>query len=169
MLTRYQIESELSLAYLQAVAAKAAFAVDIPHIDHDSIDAVVSAKGLLATDSLKRSPRIEIQLKATVNAQENRSQQFPFSLPLKNYDELRADTVLPRLLVLLVLPKKDTEWLRHEPEMLILQRCAYYMSLKGLPHSANMGHETVYIPARNMLTPDSLHALMVKASKLEDL
>jgi hypothetical protein len=42
MLTRNQIESELSLAYLQAVAARVAFSVDVPRVDSDSIDAVIS-------------------------------------------------------------------------------------------------------------------------------
>ena len=51
MLTRYQVESELSLAYLLAVAVKASFSVDVPHIDADSIDAVISAKGKVAGDS----------------------------------------------------------------------------------------------------------------------
>lgn len=39
MLTKYQIESELSLAYLHAVAAKAGYAIDVPAIDNDSVDA----------------------------------------------------------------------------------------------------------------------------------
>lgn len=47
MLTRNQIEAELSLAYLQAVAAVETFAVDIPHVDSDSVDAVISGKGKL--------------------------------------------------------------------------------------------------------------------------
>ena len=169
MLTRYQIESELSLAYLHAVAAKASFAVDVPHIDTDSVDATISAKGKVDASSLKHSPRIEVQLKASINASPNAQSEISYSLPLKNYDDLRADTVVPRLLILLVLPNDDAEWLEHTGDSLILRKCAYYLNLKGFPASKNVGHQTVHIPVNNELSPASLRALMVKASKMEDL
>lgn len=92
-----------------------------------------------------------------------------YSLSIKNYDDLRADTVLPRLLVVLVLPQSQVDWLIHHPDELILKKCAYYVNLKGLPESMNAGHETVYLPITNMLTPAALKDLMIKASKLEDL
>lgn len=109
MLTRNQIEAELSLAYLQAVAAVETFAVDIPHVDSDSVDAVISGKGKIDSASLRHSPRIEVQLKASVNAHPNGNGDIPFDLTLKNYDDLRADTLLPRLLILLVLPEEHTD------------------------------------------------------------
>lgn len=61
MLTRNQIEAELSLAYLHAVAATQGFAVDVPHIDTDSVDAVIAAKGKVDVTSIKHSPKIEVQ------------------------------------------------------------------------------------------------------------
>lgn len=64
MLTRNQIESELSLAYLHAVAAKASFAVDIPHVDSDSVDATISGKGKVDPTSIRYSPRIEVQIES---------------------------------------------------------------------------------------------------------
>jgi hypothetical protein len=95
--------------------------------------------------------------------------KLSFKLTLKNYDDLRADTMLPRLLILLLLPQDENDWLIHEPNRLILQHCAYYINLKGLPASSNLGHQTIYIPLSNRLTPDALKILMLKASKLEDL
>lgn len=169
MLTRNQVESELSLAYLQAVAARMTFAVDVPRVDSDSVDAVISAKGRIDASSLRASPRIEVQLKATMQALVQQEDKLSYKLTLKNYDDLRADTLLPRLLILLVLPQDETIWLLHEPERLILQGSAYYVSLKGLPASNNAGHQTIYVPVANQLTPDVLRILMIKASKLEDL
>lgn len=169
MLTRYQIESELSLAYLHAVAAKASFAVDIPHIDNDSIDAIVSGRGKIVNDSIKHSPKIEIQLKASINATVSSDGNFHYALPIKNYDELRADTAVPRLLVLLALPRDEAEWLLHQPDKLVLQKCAYFLNLKGLPEKTGVDRPTVYVPSVNMLTPESLRHLMIKASKMEDL
>ncbi len=169
MLTRNQIEAELSLAYVQAVAAAETFAVDVPHIDSDSVDAIISGKGKIDSTSLRHSPRIEVQLKASINAQPNSNGDIPFDLTIKNYDDLRADTVLPRLLILLALPQQQADWLIHQPDKLILQKCCYYLNLKGQPASSNGGHQRVYVPTANILTPTALKILMIKASKLEDL
>lgn len=169
MLTRHNIEAELSLAYLHAVAASGGFSVDIPSVDADSVDAEICGKGKIDNTCFKDSPKIQIQLKASINAVINPDGNFAFSLPLKNYDELRADTLLPRLLVLLALPKDQADWLIHHPDKLILQKCSYYLNLKGFPASPNQGSQTVYIPSTNMLTPGALKTLMIKASKLEDL
>ena len=169
MLTRYQIESELSLAYLHAVAAKASFAVDVPHIDTDSVDAMISAKGKVDPSSLKHSPRIEVQLKASTTASPKANGDISYSLPIKNYDDLRADTVVPRLLILLLLPNDATNWLEHTPDSLVLRKCAYFLNLKGFPASGNSGHQTVYVPTANVLSPTALQNLMIKASKMEDL
>ncbi len=169
MLTRCQVESELSLAYLHAIAAKAAFSVDVPHIDSDSVDAIVAAKGKLAPDSIAFSPRIEIQLKSTINAAISSHGMIAHQIPLKNYNDLKAPTVLPRLLVLLALPPLDIDWLVHHPDKLILQKCAYFLNLKGMPDLSGVADPTVHIPAGNMLTPDSLRHLMIKASKYQDL
>ena len=169
MLTRNQIEAELSLAYLHAVAAIEGFAVDVPHVDSDSVDAIIAAKGKIDPTSLRHSPRIEVQLKASFNTVVNPNGTISFPLTIKNYDDLRVDTLLPRLLVLLALPQLQTDWLSHHPDKLILQKCSYFVSLKGLAASTNAGHQTVYIPVANELTPVNLKNLMIKASKLEDL
>lgn len=169
MLTRNQIEAELSLAYVQAVAATETFSVDVPRIDSDSVDVVISGKGKIHPSSLRHSPRIEVQLKASINAKPNGDGDIPFDLTIKNYDDLRAETMLPRLLILFVLPHQQVDWLIHQPDKLILQKCCYYLNLKGLPESTNSGHHRVYVPTANILTPSALKNLMIKASKLEDL
>lgn len=170
MLTRNLIESEISLAYLHAVAAKVAFAVDVPHIDSDSVDATISAKGLIHPDSKLHAPRIEVQLKATFTCPLNDEGNYAFSLPIKNYDELRVNTALPRLLVLFILPDSNSDnWVIHDVDKLVLQKCAFYLNLKGLAASSNAGHQTVYVPAINALSPSALNELMIKASKGLDL
>lgn len=77
--------------------------------------------------------------------------------------------MIPRLLVLLALPTNQADWLTHFNDKLVLQKCSYYINLKGLPASINAGHQTVYVPTTNMLTPNALKDLMIKASKLQDL
>lgn len=169
MLTRNLIEAELSLAYLQAVAAIVSFSVDVPHHDFDSIDVVISGKGRITPDSLAISPRIELQLKASMNIHSNNKGEIPFDLSIKNFDDLRADTMLPRLLVVMVLPYDQSEWLIHSADKLIVQKCCYYLNLRGLLQSVNAGHQRVYVPIVNELTPNALKSLMIKASKFEEL
>ena len=169
MLTKYQIESELSLAYLHAVAAKAGYAIDVPAIDNDSVDAIISARGRVDTDSIAKSPKIDVQLKATINWAVNNRKEIPYKLNLKNYNELRGNTMVPRLLVLLCLPSMPVDWLIHHQNMLIMQNCAYYLNLKNYPESNNTQKQTVYFPVKQRLSPKSLKRLMLKASKYQDL
>jgi hypothetical protein len=68
VLTSPNIESELSYAYLHAVAAKAGFACEYRsrHADHAGIDATVTQDGsLLARDSTLTYISVDVQLKAT--------------------------------------------------------------------------------------------------------
>lgn len=141
----------------------------MPGMDMDSVDAIISAKGKVDPSSLRYSPKIEVQLKATTDAEPNGNGDIPYDLKIKNYDDLRADTLLPRLLIIMALPQQKAEWLTHEPDKLILRKCCYYLNLKGLPASTNSTTERVYIPTANVLTPNALKLLMIKASKLEDL
>ena len=83
MLTKNHIESELSIAYVQAVSAKAGFATEFTRIDLDSVDVTVCGKGKLSADSILHSPKIDIQLKATKNRNINTDGSISFNLPLK--------------------------------------------------------------------------------------
>jgi hypothetical protein len=54
-------------------------------------------------------PSLDIQLKATINLGEPKSGAFRFPLKRRNYDLLLADTMIPRILVVLDLPKSDAD------------------------------------------------------------
>lgn len=64
-MTENEQKQQLSFAYVRAVAAGAGFACDGPSVDDDRVDVVIGASGLINGRSLIRSPRVEIQLKAT--------------------------------------------------------------------------------------------------------
>ena len=89
----------LSLSYIEAVASYAGFQVVEPKLDNDSVD------GILIAD-IGRRPRIEFQAKAT--AQDIRTgDQINFPLSIKNYDDLRIDSITPRILVVLLMPDEE--------------------------------------------------------------
>ena len=112
-LVKTQIESELSIAYVHAVAAKAGLATEFTRVDVDSVDLTIGGKGKLSKDSVLHSPKIDIQLKATINKNVNGDGSISFNLPLKNYDDLRANCLVPKILVVLFLPKDENRWLSH--------------------------------------------------------
>lgn len=146
-----------SLAYVSAVAARAGFQVVEPRIDFDSVD------GILMGDEGRR-PRIDFQAKAT-SREVLKEEHVAFPLPLKNYNDLRADVVVPRLLVVIVLPDDESDWLHHSEEALVLRKCGYWLSLAGFPESDNRTHITVHLPRAQPFDPTQLSALMDRMQK----
>jgi hypothetical protein len=169
MLTENKIKEEISLAYVLAVAATKGFSTEITRVDSDSVDATIRYNGFLdPNSSTLYSPEIKLQLKATShpNLREN---HIHFPLPIKNYNDLKARSGTPRLLVVLCLPEERENWLIHSPDELILQKSAYFLNLKDYPDSENETSVMVKIPLQNLFSPDLVYDLMLKTSKEEEL
>ena len=148
---------QLSLAYIRSVAAEAGYQVTRPEVDNDSVD------GVLMSSSARR-PRIDFQAKAT--ARENiRADGLHFRLPLKNYNDLRADTRTPRILVVMVMPESESDWLTQTEEELCLRYCCYWVSLAGQPPRQNTSSVTVQIPVDNVFNKAQLEHLMAEANE----
>lgn len=156
LLTGSDREEALSRAYVQAVAASAGYVVAQMDFDRDGIDVVISAGGAMR-------PSIAFQLKATINLGNPAEGVFRFPLPRRNYDLLHLATQVPRLLVVLDLPRDEREWLSVTAETLVMRRCAYWCSLAGLPESDNKESVTISIPAGNRLDVPGLRALMERS------
>lgn len=147
---------QLSLAYIRAVAADAGYQVHLPEMDFDSVD------GFLTSD-LGRRPRIDFQAKATTQSL-LRGESIHFPLPVKNYDDLRADTLVPRLLIVLLMPRDDSDWLTQNDDELCLHRCSYWLSLADMPARSNTSSVTVQIPSANIFDRAQLEDLMANAA-----
>lgn len=169
MITDDQVKEQLSIAYVNSVAAICNYGCELTRVDIDSVDATITCNGRLAHDSTIRSPYLHLQLKATENLQLNGNSDFPFFLKKKNYDDLRARTLTPRLLVVLNLPTGKTNWLTHSINDLILRNCAYWVNLLGLPDVTNTTGATVYLPSANHFSPAALQDLMLKVSREQSL
>jgi hypothetical protein len=173
MLTDQNIEAELSYAYLHAVASRAGFACEYTtrHMDSAAVDAIVREDGrFLAADSELSSFELYVQLKATYQVLTEVNGKWSYPLPIGQYNKLRSVRVsAPRLLVVLLLPEDANEWLRHSEDGLLAKRCAYWVSLRGAPESDNEVNQTVYVPKTQVLSPQSLTALMTQFSRREVL
>lgn len=168
MLSENDIKEELNYAYIHAVAAYAGFSCDRPSNDLDSVDVTIRAKGRLDESSIFLSPTLDLQLKAS-SGLDLSGEVFPFDLPMKNYNELRQSSRSPRLLVVMALPVEKEEWLQITAEQLIARRCCYWHSLIDEPEVSNTTSRRIRISTRQVLTPESLRELLLKASRYEEI
>lgn len=168
MLSPNDIKEQLSLAYIHAVASRAGFSVEKVDVDRDSIDLKICARGQLADDAVLTSPELAVQLKATSRAS-FRDERLSFVLSRKNYNDLIAPSLVPRILVVFVMPEEEDQWLTLTPESLILRRCAYWASLRGRAPTSNETGQTVQLSRQQTFTHEALRELLRKVAREEAL
>jgi hypothetical protein len=115
-------KEQFSQAYVQAVAAVAGFAWSKPSVDDDSIDLTLAQTGGGGTI---RSPKVDLQLKCHA-APTPAQPHLAYDLKLKNYNELRDNSVLvPRILVVVLVPDNVVDWAYHTEVELAIRRSGY--------------------------------------------
>jgi hypothetical protein len=163
------IKEQLSKAHLHAIASHADFTCDTPGTDYQSVDSTIGAKEWINETCPLGFPRLDVQLKAT-SAADLKEESLIFSLDVKNYNDLRAaKRQNPIVLVVLVLPGDQAEWLVNDENSLVAKNSCYWTSLKGALATTNKTKITVHIPRSNVLSPNELLRLMIKVSRGEDL
>lgn len=166
LLSENNIKSELSYAYLHAIAARAGLACHAAdrHTDGAGVDAVLRARERFDPASIYTDFTVDVQLKATCATPPLHDGRFSFWLKRDAYDKLRnPGAAAPRLLVVLFLPDDPAEWLVLSEDALVAKRCAYWVSLFGAPDGSETG-STVYLPRQNALAVESLRNLMTDFS-----
>jgi hypothetical protein len=151
-----QQKQELSIAYARAVAAAAGFAVSEPSVDDDSIDI-----GFIAGTGFTRRPRVEAQLKCSADDVLG-DKDFAFPLSLKNYDDLRAETLVPRILIVVRVPEDPDDWVHLTEKRLLVRYCGYWLSLDGEPATANTTSVTVRMLRSQIFNGEQLTAMMLR-------
>ena len=148
-------KERLSLAYIQAVAARAGFLVVEPKVDLDSVD------GMLRSTTGKR-PQIDFQAKCS-SQDLLKADHVAFPLKLKNYEDLRADRTNPLILIVVLLPEDEAGWLSQSEDELVKRRCGYWLSLQGQPAVSNASQVTVKLPRIQLFDVQQLSGLMSRA------
>lgn len=173
LLPSQEIESELSYAYLHAVASMAGMSCQVSNRQSDraGIDARIVAQGNFGPQAVLTDISLDVQLKATTQQRSVQNNKIPYFLQgIGRYDVLRRETVIPpKILVVLFLPPESSQWLVWDPERLCLQECAWWVSLRGAPHSTNESGKTVYLPIDQYFNPDSLHTMITRLAAEEEL
>ena len=162
-------QEEFNVAFVSAIAAHLGLARASFSVDDDSIDIVFQAKGWKARKAVTSRPQIQLQLKCTA-ATFKPGSDFSFALKKKNYDDLRAgDVIVPRYLAILMVPKKITEWIRHDDAEMVLRHRAFWVSLRNAPASSNVTSIAIKVPYAQRLTSAALRKMVDAASRLESL
>jgi len=77
--------------------------------------------------------------------------------------------MIPRILVVFVMPKDPARWLSLSEDELVLRRCVYWCSLLGLSDSQNEAYQEVNIERKNVFNGEALYTLMLRASREEEI
>ncbi len=164
VMTTEQQKELFSGVYVRALAAAAGYKVSIDQVDDDSVDMRVFTPGAKGTS---RRPEFAAQLKAS---SENilRADGIHYSLKRKNYDDLRGDTLVPRILIVVLVPSDVERWLRQTEEEMCLHQFGYWMCLKGYP-AITTQEKTVILPRLQTLTLPSMREIMRKIQLNEPL
>lgn len=146
-------KEQFSNAYFLAIAAKARCNPSKQEVDDDSVDWSLSKK-------IIGRPKLDIQLKCTENLRLD-GDSFKYPLKIKNYNDLIIEDVsVPRILVVFSVPENIDEWLSQNTENLVIRKCGYWVSLKGLSVVDNTNNVTVSIPSSNIFSVEQLNEIM---------
>lgn len=160
------LQSEFSLAYVRAVAHAAGYFVQEYNrpFDNDGMDLQVMRRG---AHGQTRSPRADLQVKSWLG--EATTDPLPYDLGVTAYDTLRAAGFqVPRVLILVVMPRDATEWLTHSEQEIALRRCGYWVSLLGQPATENEATVRVKIPRAQVFDVPQLRGLMTRIAEERD-
>jgi Domain of unknown function (DUF4365) len=152
-------KEEFSYAYIYAVASTAGYSLQIASrsVDLSGIDIIISG---VETEYSLYPPRLEIQVKST-SADIIAENQLRYPLKIKNYNELRkSKTLTPRILVIVLIPENPSEWVQQSETELCLKKCAYWLSLQGMPETTNTESVTVYLQREQFFNVNTLKTLM---------
>lgn len=148
-----RVKEALSECFVRAIAYEAGYSTTGYLDDYDSLDLTILSRE-------ETRPRIDIQLKATVNLDDT-LEEMSFPCPIKNYNDLRAKAICPRYLIVLKLPDNpEIKRLETQSDALVIRHCAYWASLRGMGETTNTKTVSVKLLKKNRLTPESLKSLM---------
>ncbi|WP_432928417.1 DUF4365 domain-containing protein [Microbispora sp. CA-135349] len=153
-LDRSACKEWFSVAYVQALASAAGYAVEISRVDQFGIDLEIR----------DRAMRIDVQMKCTERLKSLDDQSFTFDLDARTYNLLCGpDRILPGYLFVVEVPSDINEWVTSTSEGILLRRLGYYANMTLLEPTNNHASKAVHIPKVNRLTVESVEQIMQEA------
>jgi hypothetical protein len=161
VITRNHRQESLSRAYVQAIAARAGVVCSVPDLDYGidlTLRAVDEANGFVDAGVL-----LDLQLKATTNADTSDPATIGYDLRVSDYDKLRRPNVpVPHILIVLELPTDETAWVTQTVDELILRRAAFWISLRSRAATSVTTTTRIRIPRTNVFTASTVSDLLAR-------
>jgi hypothetical protein len=150
----------LQVAYLHAVAAAAGCSLSQPFPDN-GIDWHLSHGS--PSHAVDDEVTLKVQLKATQQtAPCPPGPYFSFTLDNEHLRTLaRTPVAVPRILVVMLLPRAVDDWLLARPERLELRHCCYWVNLAGHPVTGKR-RTNVRIPTARIFDDRALCDIMAR-------
>lgn len=171
MITSQHRKELFSFSYLSAIAAQAGANLNLGDGFFDyGIDAAFKQvinkvdNGKLVSSGVQ----FEVQAKCTENIRKlvSDEQHFSYDLKADNYNQLTEQSLVPRILVIVGVPKEDERLtIELENERMILKNLAYWVNLIGMEASSRTGTVAVRIPRQNLFTPSTVESFFDSISK----
>jgi hypothetical protein len=164
-ITVQHTQESLCLAHIYAVAGMAGVDHALRDIHDYGVDGQFDPVIIRGNRRIVSGHPLAFQAKATINW-DLVDGNIVYDLEAKTYDDMvsRTESEVTMLLVLLCLPKNQAEWHTATPSATTIRNCCYWDILRGAP-CGNVSSKRIFIPATNLLTPDSLKELLA-AEKL---
>lgn len=164
MITTPHVKEGLSIAYVEAVSARAGTNITSPRRHDYGIDGTFCQVTVYEDRRRERGHKLDFQCKATVDwALEG--DEIVYDLEAKTWNDLTQNNGSTRavrsILLLLCLPADPTRWLTVTPVELILRECCYWAYLTGAP-TENTATTRIRIPVTQRFTPEALTALLTQ-------
>jgi hypothetical protein len=152
-------EELLSLAYVEAVVAHSGNTYNRLEKDY-GVDGTIRKITLYKGKPLDSYALVDCQLKATVDWQLHDG-LIVYEMEADAYNKLvhcNALSSIPRILVLLCLPRDPQLWVEQNLEVLNLRHCCYWAYIEGA-ETQNKRSQTIYIPQQQVFSSDFVQAL----------
>jgi hypothetical protein len=145
VLIRSHRQEAVSRADIHAIAGRCGLACSFRDYDY-GLDLTVHAIRRNGRRYVEFGFKLDIQAKTSTSAVITPAQVL-YDMEVKTYDDLREVVVgCPRILVLLIMPDEESAWTEQNEDHLLLRKCAYWMSLKGMGPTTNTATIRVTIP-----------------------
>jgi hypothetical protein len=159
VITRQHRQELLCRAYVHAIAAQAGLLSSRPDPDY-GIDLSLRKVAVLGSRHRDTSVQVDLQLRSTTRASVTET-EVRLDLDVPTYNDLRAsETYCPRILVVLIMPEDEAEWVIQSPSELAIRHCAYWLSLQGYPETSSRSTIRIRIPLTNLFSVESVRTIM---------
>jgi hypothetical protein len=157
-----QFKEQYSLAYVRAVAALAGCDVNGVSVDVNGIDLTIAE-----TDDERHPmlPKVDVQMKCTARETVIGPDYLVFDLDVNTFRKLRRPATVPKILVVVYVPKNPADWIVQGEDEMHLRHCAYWQTFHSESDTANDTAIRVRLPRAQIFNVTALQAILSKINK----